>query len=294
MYQTLQPLIGCCYRVDRKSVGLLYETISILTNIAFNTLQKNAFMNALFDVKDKVVILSGHQGRMGVSLADCLVQEGAIVLLLGSCPEEGRALVEAMILKGGEAAFFEVDPSDAFGLLQVQEDIMLEYGRIDALVYELEGLPNMTMASCSCGLLDVTPPTPCQSTNNWLENALLTIRTFLKPMLRQQEGSIVFLLDYPQTRRRVSECTHTQVLRDVTVLTKALAGELVQRFGSTYRVNTLMVGNDNPVQFNPENLQGTLHFLISEASLAMTGNIVLVDEGFHIFADNATLTTEFV
>lgn len=294
MYQTLQPLIRCCYRVDRKSVGLLYETISILTNIAFNTLQKNAFMNALFDVKDKVVILSGHQGRMGVSLADCLVQEGAIVLLLGSCPEEGRALVEAMILKGGEAAFFEVDPSDAFGLLQVQEDIMLEYGRIDALVYELEGLPNMTMASCSCGLLDVTPPTPCQSTNNRLENALLTIRTFLKPMLRQQEGSIVFLLDYPQTRRRISECTHTQVLRDVTVLTKALAGELVQRFGSTYRVNTLMAGNDNPVQFNPENLQGTLRFLISEASLAMTGNIVLVDEGFHIFADNPTLTTEFV
>lgn len=250
-------------------------------------------MSPLFDIKEKVVVFAGRQGRLGLSLADCLVQEGAIVVLLGDCVEEGQALVDAMVLKGGEACFFKIAPTEPFNLLQVQEDIMLEYGRIDALVYELEGLPGQLPKALLGRLLDATPLDTNKTEERRLETLLMTVRTFLKPMLRQQEGRIIFLLDYPLAMKYIADCSHTLALNNVAGLTKSLAGELVQRFGPAFRVNTLMAGSDNPANFHPEELQGSIQFLLSEASCSMTGCVMLVDGGFHIFADTPALTQDF-
>lgn len=286
MYQTLQPLFGPCYVVDRKSVDLLIATCGLFSNIAISKLHDFSLMNTLFDVNDKVVVLAGHQGRLGISLADCLVQEGAIVVLLGACPEEGRALVDAMVLKGGEACFFQVDYADPFQLLQVQEDIMLEYGRIDALVYELEGHPPPVPQRWSNGLLNAEPGQSDNPDERRLETLLVNTRTFLKPMLRQKEGVVVYLLDYPMACRRETTCVHRQTMTQLDALTKSLAGELALTFGPSYRVNALMTGTNNPAEFNPDNLQGPLQYLLSDAATLMTGEVMVVDGGFHIFADS--------
>jgi len=294
MYQTLQPLIGCCYRVDRMSAGLAYKTISILSNIAVNKLREFCLMNALFDVKDKVVVLAGYQGRLGVNLADCLIQEGAILVLLGPCPQEGWALVEAMVQNGGDASFFEVDPKDTIRLTQVQEDIMLEYGHIDALVYEFEALPCDLKQLDGKSLFDRELALSDSAGDCSLAAFLMTTRLFLKAMLKQQEGAIVGLLDYPLVHKRDTGCTCQRSMDILSALMTSLARELMSTFGASYRVNALVAASKLPDQFNPENVQGPLQFLLSEASSSITGSILLVDGGIHIFEADSALATNVI
>lgn len=243
-------------------------------------------MSPLFDVKDMVVVFAGRLGRLGLCLADCMVQEGAIVVLIGTWLEEGRAMVDSMVQQGGEASFFEVDSADPYYLSKVQEDIMLEYGRIDALIYEVDGWAVPTPDWTGGSLLDAPfrEASVDEGSRN-LDWLLLTVRTFLKSMLRQHQGCVVFLVDYPHSMPSDVEMSYRQVLMDISCLTRSLAGELLQKFGPGYRVNALMAGKDDPSLFHPEHLQGTLQYLLSEASVAMIGCVLLVDEGFHLFAE---------
>ena len=65
-------------------------------------------------------------------------------------------------------------------------------------------------------------------------------------------------------------------------------------FGASYRVNALVAASKLPDQFNPENVQGPLQFLLSEASSSITGSILMVDGGIHIFEADSALATNVI
>ena len=66
-------------------------------------------MSRLFDIKGKVVVITGGTGVLGKAIAAYLAQEGAKVVILGRREEAGNAIVEDIRNKGGEAMFLKTD-----------------------------------------------------------------------------------------------------------------------------------------------------------------------------------------
>ena len=69
-------------------------------------------MNELFNVKDKVVVITGGAGILGKGIAAYLAKEGAKVVVLDRSEEAGKALVESIKAEGNEAMFLYTDVMD--------------------------------------------------------------------------------------------------------------------------------------------------------------------------------------
>ena len=91
-------------------------------------------MNELFNVKDKVVVITGGAGILGKGIAAYLAKEGAKVVVLDRSEEAGKALVESIKAEGNEAMFLYTDVMDKEVLEGNKVEIMKDYGRIDVLL----------------------------------------------------------------------------------------------------------------------------------------------------------------
>ncbi len=66
-------------------------------------------MKNLFDIKDKVVVITGGTGVLGKAIAFHLAEEGAKVVILGRKAEIGDAIAGEIKANGGEAMFLTTD-----------------------------------------------------------------------------------------------------------------------------------------------------------------------------------------
>ena len=66
-------------------------------------------MKNLFNIKDKVVVITGGTGVLGKAIALHLAEEGAKVVILGRKAEVGNAIVNEIKTNGGEALFLTTD-----------------------------------------------------------------------------------------------------------------------------------------------------------------------------------------
>ena len=81
-------------------------------------------MNSLFDIRERVIILTGGYGILGACMAKHLAKEGATVVILGRDPRKGAALVDAIRAEGGEALFVPADVLDKPSLERSEETIL--------------------------------------------------------------------------------------------------------------------------------------------------------------------------
>ena len=65
--------------------------------------------NELFNVKDKVVVVTGGTGVLCKNISKYLAEQGAIIIALGRKEEVGNALVSDIKSQGGEAMFLKTD-----------------------------------------------------------------------------------------------------------------------------------------------------------------------------------------
>ncbi len=91
-------------------------------------------MNELFNVKGKVVVITGGAGILGKGIAAYLAKEGAKVVVLDRSEEAGKALVDSIKAEGNEAMFLYTDVMDKEVLEGNKIEIMKAYGRIDVLL----------------------------------------------------------------------------------------------------------------------------------------------------------------
>ena len=62
-------------------------------------------MNELFNVKGKVVVITGGAGILGKGIAAYLAKEGAKVVVLDRSEEAGKALVDSIKAEGNDVCF---------------------------------------------------------------------------------------------------------------------------------------------------------------------------------------------
>lgn len=83
------------------------------------------------ELKGKVIIVTGGGSGMGRDACMALAAEGARVVLGNRNPEQGKAVVDAIIAAGGEAVFQPTDVSKAADCAALVQRALDVYGRLD-------------------------------------------------------------------------------------------------------------------------------------------------------------------
>ena len=91
-------------------------------------------MKNLFDITDRVVVITGGAGILGRSICEYLAEQGAKVVILDRDEEAGNTLADKIGKNGGEAMFLATDVLNRDVLVRNREAILAKYGCIDILI----------------------------------------------------------------------------------------------------------------------------------------------------------------
>jgi NAD(P)-dependent dehydrogenase (short-subunit alcohol dehydrogenase family) len=271
-------------------------------------------MNELFDIRDRVVIVTGATGALAGSAADYLASQGARVVYLGRSLEKTNAALEKCKKQAPEAQSLGLvaDVLDRAALEVVRDTVMKKWGRIDALLNAAGG--NISGATITPGKtfsdLDFNAFREVVDLN--LNGTVLPSLVFSEVMINGGRGSIVNFssVSAPAVLTRV--VGYSAAKSAVDNFTRWLSVEMARQTGGTVRVNAVMPGfflgeqnrqlltnedgsltkrgeliivNTPFARFGEaEELHGAIHYLLSDASRFVTGTILGVDGGFSVFS----------
>ncbi len=88
----------------------------------------------MFELKNKVALVTGARRGMGKAHALALAEQGAKVAVTDVNASECLPVVEEIKSKGGEAICLKMDVSNAAEVNQVFDEVIKQYGRLDILV----------------------------------------------------------------------------------------------------------------------------------------------------------------
>lgn len=268
-------------------------------------------MRNLFNIKDRVIVITGGTGVLGTSMTEYLAEQGAKMVVLGRNAAKGEEIVNGIKEKGGEAIFLKSDVNDLEVVKQNAADVVAKYGRIDVLINGAGGnMPGATIGPDKTIFdLDISAFKTVVDLN--LMGTVIPTLAFAKVMADQKSGNIINISSESALRPLTRVVGYGAAKAAVTNFTKYLAIEMAQKFGQGLRVNAIAPGFfiseqnrallTNPdgtftargnsiiahtpfARFGePEELLGTLHWLASDASKFVTGTVTVVDGGFDVF-----------
>src|SRR5688572_30842680 len=86
------------------------------------------------DWNDKVIFLTGASSGIGEGLALAIAERGAVLGLVARRREQLENLASACEAKGGKAAIFACDVTDASAIQTATDAMRLKFGHIDILI----------------------------------------------------------------------------------------------------------------------------------------------------------------
>ncbi len=271
-------------------------------------------MSDMFNLKGRVVVMTGACGVLGAAIVKYFASQGCKVVLLDleRAAEKGRQLADEIKAEGGEAIFLATNVLDEKALEANLEEILKTYGTIDILLNAAGGnmgpanvQPEQTIAD-----LDIDAMKRVCDLN--IFGTVIPTKVFVKPMVARKKGSIINFCSMSSFRPLTRVAGYGIAKAGMASWTQWLAGELALKFGEGIRVNgiapgflltnqnrTLLTNPDGSLTdrshkilghtpfgrfLEPEELLGCLHYLASDASKGVTGTVSVVDGGFNAFS----------
>jgi NAD(P)-dependent dehydrogenase (short-subunit alcohol dehydrogenase family) len=263
-----------------------------------------------FDLRDRVIVLTGAAGLLGTRYSRALIAAGAVVVV----SDIDRAAAEHLAgeFDPSRALALEVDVSKPVAVRSMVDEVVRRFRRIDGLVNNAALDPKFDAQHT----LQHTDGFEALPMDQWqasldvnLTGSFLCAQAVAPVMLRQGLGSIVNISSiygmvgpdqslYASSEEgqpsRTKPVTYTVTKAGIIGLTKYLAAYWR---GKGIRVNTLTLGgvyNEHDEEFvrrysartllgrmaQPDEYSDALIFLLSEASSYMTGANLVVDGGW--------------
>ncbi len=269
-------------------------------------------MKNLFDVRDKVVVITGATGILGSAMVRHFAEQGSKVVILARKAEAARKLIDEVSAAGGEAFFFAADVLNKEQLEAAYDKTIARYGRVDVLINCAGGnMPGATIPPDKTIFdLDMAAFETVVDLN--LFGTVLPTMIFARTMVDRKEGSIINVASESAIRPLTRVAGYGVAKAAVVNFTKYLCGELATKYGAGLRVNaiapgfflseqnrTLLTNPDGSYtdraktilthtpfkRFGePEELLGTLQWLASDASKFVSGTVTMIDGGFDAFS----------
>lgn len=271
-------------------------------------------MENLFDITGNVTVITGGTGVLGRAIARYLACNGARVVILGRKEDVGLQIVADIEAAGpsGSIEFMQTDVLSKDVVERNYRDIMERYGRVDTLINAAGGnMPGATIPPDKTFFdLDTAEFEKVLSLN--LTGTVIPTQVFLRAMAGQGTGSIINFSSMAAFRPMTRVCGYAAAKAGISNFTAYMATECARKFGEGIRVNAIAPGffiteQNRALLTNPdgtftqrgqdvvrqtpfgrmgepEELCGTVHYLMSAASRFVTGTVAVVDGGFNAFA----------
>lgn len=269
-------------------------------------------MASLFNIKDYVVVITGGTGVLGRSIAKYLALEGAKVIISGRKEDVGAQIVADITAEGGSCEFVKMDVMDQEMVQKCCDYIVEKYGRVDTLLNAAGGNMKGATITPDQNFFDLSADAFQTVLNLNLTGTVIPTQVFLKPMVKQGKGSIINFSSMAAFRPMTRVCGYAAAKAGISNFTAYMAHECAIKFGEGIRVNAIAPGffiteQNRALLTNPdgtytqrgqdvirqtpfgrmgkpEELCGTIHYLMSDAANFVTGTVAVVDGGFNTFA----------
>lgn len=274
---------------------------------------KPKFMSQLFTIKNKIYALSGGTGTLGGSISTYLVENGAKVILLGRSQDKlEEKSKELNALRSDSAHFYVVDVMNEKSLTDLRDKIVSKFEKLDGLINLAGGnIPGATLKPEQT-IYDIEIGDTQKVVDINLMGTVMPTIVLSKIMADQGYGSIINIssMAAKQTISRV--LGYSLAKAGVDIFTKWMANELASKFSDKIRVNAIapgfFIGNQNRRLLTNEDgtftdrgnkiigntpmarfgdaseLNGMVHYLLSDASSFVTGTVYDIDGGFSSFS----------
>ncbi|MDD5455394.1 MAG: SDR family oxidoreductase [Candidatus Ratteibacteria bacterium] len=266
----------------------------------------------LFDISGKVVVITGAGGILCGSIAKALAQRGAKVALLDIKKEAGDSIANEINKNGGEAISIITDVLNKQSLEKAKEGILKKIGKIDVLINGAGGNKKEATTSESLSFFDL-PKDAFQFVFdlNFI-GTFLPCQVFGKAFAKQKKGIIINISSMASLRVLTKVAGYSAAKSAVNNFTKWLAVHMAKEYSPQIRVNAIapgfflteqnkfllmdektgsqaprgkMIIEHTPMSRygKPEDLIGSVIWLISPASEFITGIIIPIDGGFSAY-----------
>src|SRR5688572_18550539 len=264
-----------------------------------------------FSLENKVIIITGATGVLGESFVQGVADMGGKVVLLGRNEDVGNQRAQELTSKGKDALFIKTDVLSREDLQVAKDAVISRFGKIDGIVNAAGGnLPEAVIAPDK-DIFDIDIDGLKKAFDLNLFGTLLPVAIFGKEM-QQAGGSIVNISSMAAQSAITRVLGYSMAKAAIDNYTRFMCVETANRYGGKIRVNAIAPGffithqnrrlltnedgsftargeaviRSTPFKRfgEPEELMGALIWLLSDASAFVSGEVICVDGGFHIFS----------
>ncbi len=267
-----------------------------------------------FDLSGKVAVVTGATGVLCSAMCHGLADAGATVVAIARTADSINALVEALRSKGVPALGISADVLDKAALQRAADQVLAQYGRVDILVNGVGGnRPEASSLPGQRSFFDLP-----EEAMQWVFNlnfigAVIGSQVFGKIMTEQKEGVILNLSSMAAYKPLTRVVAYAAAKAAINNFTQWLAVYMAKEHSTAIRVNAIapgfFLGNQNRYLLidkdtgeltergrliiehtpmnrfgDPQDLIGTMLWLVSDASRFVTGIVVPVDGGFMAYS----------
>lgn len=269
-------------------------------------------IQTLFNIQGQTAVITGGSGVLGRAMARAMAQAGANVAILSLHAETSEKIAAEIVHDGGHAIGLPCGVTDHASLVTAQERVTSTYGPLDILVNGAGGNRPLATTSQERSFFDLDEQAIKDVFDLNFTGTLLSCQVFGKIMVERRHGCIVNIASMNSLKPLTRIPAYSAAKAAVVNFTQWLAVHMAQEYSPLIRVNALAPGffltEQNRFLLTdaqsggytprgqtilahtpadrlgePDDLVGTLLWLVSPASTFVTGVVVPVDGGFSAF-----------
>ncbi len=270
-------------------------------------------LQQFYDFSGRAAVVTGGAGVLCAAMCRALAAAGAPVAVLDINRPAAEALAADICASGGRAIAIGADVLDKASLEGAARQALAAYGRVDILVNGAGGNRPQATTSPAAPFFDL----PAEALR-WvfelnLMGAILPSQVFGRIMAEQKQGAILNITSMNSFRPLTRIPAYSAAKAGISNFTQWLAVHMAQEYSPEIRVNAIAPGfmlteqnrylltsketgeltgrgqsiiSHTPMGRlgTPEDLLGTVLWLLSPAAAFITGIVVPVDGGFSAYS----------
>ena len=270
-------------------------------------------LQRLFDVRGLTAVITGGTGVLGSEMALALARAGVRVAILSRHATSSAKVVEAIQTEKGEAIGIACDVLERTDLEHACAEVLKTFGPIDILINAAGGNSPQATTSADVSFFDLDIRAIESVLDLNFIGTLQSCQVFGRGMAERGQGCIVNVASMNALRPLTRIPAYSAAKAAVANFTQWLAVYMAQEYRAQIRVNAIAPGfilteqnrfllidaqsgtmtprgqailDHTPMRRlgAPEDLIGTLLWLVSPASAFVTGTVIPIDGGFSAFS----------